>query len=170
MTTSATETPERAERRQPRDLWLHPVHFLSFGFGSGLAPKAPGTFGTLAGVPVYLLMLQLPLSAYLGLTLLFALVGVWLCDTTSRALGVHDHGGIVWDEIVGLLVTLALIPFSWLNLLLGFALFRLFDIWKPWPIGWFDRRVHGGLGIMLDDLIAGVFAAFVLGTIERLIA
>lgn len=139
-------------------LLANPAHFLSLGFGSGLAPVAPGTLGTLAGVPVYLLMQDLPLPVYLGVTLLFALLGIWLCGYTARALGVHDHGGIVWDEIVGLLIALIAVPPDWRWMLAGFLLFRLFDIVKPWPIRWLDRRVGGGFGIMIDDVLAGLFA------------
>ncbi len=129
--------------------------------GSGAAPKAPGTFGTLAAVPLYLLVQPLSAINYLLLVITLFLVGIWLCDRTSKDLGVHDHGGIVWDEWVGLLITLWLAPMGWHWLIAGFLLFRFFDILKPWPIGWLDRRVHGGLGIMLDDVVAGLFA-FVL--------
>lgn len=135
-----------------------PAHWLAFGLGAGLVPVAPGTFGTLVGVPVYLAMTPLPPLTYLAVTCALFLVGVWLCGATARDLGVHDHPGIVWDEIVGLLVTLAFTPLSWLWLLVGFVLFRLFDILKPWPVGLADRRVGGGLGIMLDDLLAGLYA------------
>ncbi|TCO82323.1 phosphatidylglycerophosphatase [Plasticicumulans lactativorans] len=157
MSTSA-ERPARIPARLLRD----PGHCLALGFGSGLAPVAPGTFGTLAGVPVYLLLAGLPLPAYLLATLLLAALGVWLTGRTARALGVHDHGGIVWDEIVGLLVTLTALPPAPWTLLAGFAAFRLFDVWKPWPIRVLDARVHGGLGIMADDLLAGVYAAAAL--------
>ncbi len=129
--------------------------------GSGAAPKAPGTFGTLAAVPLYLLVQPLSAINYLLLVITLFLVGVWLCDRTSKDLGVHDHGGIVWDEWVGLLITLWLAPMGWHWLIVGFLLFRFFDILKPWPIGWLDQRIHGGLGIMLDDVVAGLFA-FVL--------
>jgi len=138
------------------------VHFLSLGFGTGLAPKAPGTFGTLAGIPLYWLLQPLPLAGYLAVTLLLGLLGIWLCGHTARALGVHDHGGIVWDEIVGLLITLIAVPPDWRWLLAGFLLFRLFDILKPWPIRWLDRRVGGGFGIMIDDVLAGLFALICL--------
>jgi phosphatidylglycerophosphatase A len=144
-----------------------PLHLLAFGFGSGLAPKAPGTFGTLVAVPIYLLMQGLPLIAYLALVLAGFIAGVWICDRTSRDLGVHDHGGIVWDEIVGYLLTMTLAPSGWVWVVLGFLLFRFFDILKPWPIRWLDRRVPGGFGIMLDDLIAGLFAGVVMLLIER---
>ncbi|MES9885036.1 MAG: phosphatidylglycerophosphatase A [Sedimenticola sp.] len=141
--------------------WKNPIHLLAFGLGSGAAPKAPGTFGTLAAVPLYLLMQPLAPWIYLLLVALMFALGVWLCDRTSKDLGVHDHGGIVWDEWVGLLVTLWLAPSGIGWLVMGFLLFRFFDILKPWPIGWLDRQVAGGWGIMLDDLLAGLYS-FVL--------
>ena len=140
----------------------NPVHLLAFGFGSGLAPVAPGTFGTLAAIPFWWLMARLPLAGYLGVLAVVILAGVWICGRTSRDLGVHDHGGIVWDEFAGFFVTMIAVPPQWQWLLAGFLLFRLFDILKPWPIGWLDRRVGGGLGIMLDDLLAGAFAWAIL--------
>ncbi len=148
--------------KAPASVWRNPIHFLAFGLGSGAAPKAPGTFGTLAAVPLWYLMAQTSLPVYLGLTLIAFVIGIWLCGRTSRDLGVHDHGGIVWDEFVGYWVTMIAVPVGWIWALLGFILFRLFDIWKPWPIRPVDRRVHGGLGIMLDDVLAGVFAGLVL--------
>jgi phosphatidylglycerophosphatase A len=135
-----------------------PVQFLAFGFGSGLAPKAPGTFGTLAAVPLYLLIVALPLWQYSAVLVITALLGVWICDRASAQLKVHDHPGIVWDEFVGFWLTMWAVPLSWQWLLLGFGLFRLFDILKPWPIGWLDAKVEGGLGIMIDDIVAGVMA------------
>ncbi len=148
--------------KAPASVWRNPIHFLAFGLGSGAAPKAPGTFGTLAAVPLWYLMAQTSLPIYLALTLAAFVIGIWLCGRTSRDLGVHDHGGIVWDEFVGYWITMIAVPVDWIWALLGFILFRLFDIWKPWPIRPVDRRVHGGLGIMLDDVLAGVFAALVL--------
>jgi phosphatidylglycerophosphatase A len=136
----------------------NPSHLLAFGFGSGLAPVAPGTFGTLVGIPFFLLFSLTSLPLYLLLTVLMFLVGVVVCERCSRDLGVHDHSGIVWDEITGFLVTMIAVPFEWHWVLSGFLLFRFFDILKPWPIRWFDRRVGGGFGIMVDDLIAGLFA------------
>lgn len=139
-----------------------PTHLLAFGFGSGLLPKAPGTFGTLAAIPVYLLMQPLSLWLYLLLLIAGFLLGVWICDQTSKDLGVHDHAGIVWDEIIGYLLAMAFVPLGIWWVLIGFGLFRFFDILKPWPIGWLDKRVGGGLGIMLDDLVAGLFAGLVM--------
>ncbi|MCX7089714.1 MAG: phosphatidylglycerophosphatase A [Methylococcales bacterium] len=146
----------------PRQILSDPVLFLAFGFGSGLAKKAPGTFGTLSAIPLYLLLTYVSQPLYWGLTVLVSLFGIWLCGVAAEKLGEHDFGGIVWDEIAGLLITLAFVPFSWQALLAGFVLFRLFDIVKPWPIRWIDQKVAGGFGIMLDDIIAGLFAAGVL--------
>jgi len=146
----------------PCSVWRNPIHFLAFGFGSGAMPFAPGTFGTLAALPIYLLMLPLNLWAYLAVVLVMTSLGVWLCHVTSRDLGVHDHGGIVWDEIVGYLITMIAAPPGWQWIVAGFVLFRFFDIIKPWPIGWVDQRVQGGLGIMLDDVLAAILAWAVL--------
>lgn len=140
----------------------NPVHFLAFGFGTGLAPRAPGTFGTLAALPIWYLFAQLPLWGYLLGTTLVIATGPFICGRTSRDLGVHDHSGIVWDEIAGFLLTMLLVPVGWLNVAAGFLLFRFFDIIKPWPIGWLDKHVHGGTGIMLDDLLAAVYAGILL--------
>jgi len=152
-----------ANGRIPARRLLHPVDFLALGFGTGLMPRAPGTAGTLAAVPVYLLLEPLAAPYYILLVTFMALAGVAICGSTANRLGVHDHPGIVWDEIVGFLVTMAWAPPGWLWVVLGFGLFRLFDILKPWPIHWCDQQVSGGFGIMLDDLLAGVYAAMVLG-------
>ncbi|QSA97460.1 phosphatidylglycerophosphatase A [Methylococcus sp. EFPC2] len=144
----------------------NPICFLAFGFGSGLAPKAPGTFGTLAAVPFYLLASGLPLQAYLALVILAFVAGVWLCGRCEKIIGAEDHSGIVWDEFVGLFVTYIAAPVTPAYVVAGFCLFRLFDVWKPWPIAWFDRRVHGGLGIMLDDVLAGIYAALGLAVLR----
>jgi len=132
-----------------------PTHLLAFGFGSGLAPFAPGTFGTLAAVLLYLPLQSLSLSSYLLFTALVCFVGIWICGQSSKLLGVHDHGGIVWDEFAGYFITMIAAPAGWAWIVLGFVLFRIFDILKPWPIKWADKQVHGGLGIMLDDILAG---------------
>ena len=150
-----------ANTTQPQ-VWRNPWHFLAFGFGSGLARKAPGTWGTLAGMPFVPLLQYISLPLALGIIVLASLFGIWLCGKVADDLGVHDHGGIVWDEIVGIWITLVLLPASWLWWCAGFVAFRLFDIVKPWPISVLDRRLGGGLGIMLDDILAGLFAALVL--------
>ena len=129
---------------------------LAFGFGSGLSPIMPGTAGTLAAIPFYCLLAQTPLWFYVAVVVLMAVWGIYLCQHASDTLGVHDHGGIVWDEFVGLWISLIAIPLTWQWLLAGFILFRLFDMLKPWPVSWCDKKVHGGLGIMLDDVVAGL--------------
>jgi len=147
----------------PDSIWRNPWHFLAFGFGAGAMPVAPGTFGTLIAVPVYLLLAPLSWPYYLLVVLLLLLLpGIWLCHVTARDIGVHDHSGIVWDEIVGYLLTMAAAPPGWLWIVLGFILFRVFDIVKPWPIRLADQRVSGGFGIMLDDVIAALYAWLVL--------
>lgn len=141
----------------------NPIHFLALGFGSGLAPKAPGTFGTIAAVPlVCLLAYSTTLTGYLLVTLIASVIGIWLCGRTAKDMMVHDDSSIVWDEIAGLLITLIAVPLSWQTLLLGFLLFRIFDILKPWPISYLDARVHGGFGIMIDDILAGLFALILM--------
>ena len=148
----------------------NPVHFLAFGFGSGLAPKAPGTFGTLAAIPLYLLLSQLSLPVYVVVLVLASLLGIWLCGKTAKDLGVHDHPGIVWDEFCGYWLTMLAAPAGWLWIIVGFILFRLFDIWKPWPISLADKRMPGGMGIMVDDLIAGLYALIVMQVIVFVMA
>lgn len=142
-----------------------PTHFLAFGFGSGLSPIAPGTFGTLVAVPLFLVMQPLPLPWYLLITLAVVVFGIWLCGASAKKLGIHDAPGIVWDEIAGYLITMIAAPQGWTWIILGFILFRIFDIWKPWPIRLADNQVGGGWGIMLDDVIAGIFAAIILQAI-----
>lgn len=144
----------------PAGLLKNPIHFLSLGFGSGLSPFAPGTLGTLAAIPLYFLIQPLSLPFYLLITFIALIAGFYLCEQTAKALGVHDHGGIVWDEIVGYFITMIAVPLDWKWILIGFVLFRFFDIVKPWPIKWIDSKVSGGLGIMLDDVLAGIFALF----------
>jgi phosphatidylglycerophosphatase A len=146
--------PER--RSKVRFEWRAPQHWLAFGLGAGLLPYAPGTWGTLVAVPIYLLLSPLTTPVYLSVVALLFGLGVWACGTVGRDLGVHDHSAIVWDEVVGYLVAVTGIPADWRWMVAGFVLFRLFDILKPWPIRVIDRRLKGGLGVMLDDVAAGV--------------
>lgn len=139
-----------------------PVHLLAFGFGAGLMPRAPGTFGTLAAVPIVYAAMHAGWIAHVTFALVASVAGIYICGASARRLGVHDHPGIVWDEICGYSVTMLATPPTWQGLLAGFVLFRFFDIVKPWPIREADHSLSGGLGIMLDDVMAGVFAAAIL--------
>ena len=144
------------------------VLWLATGLGSGLCPVAPGTAGTLAAVPLYLLLRPAPLWAYLSVICIGFAAGIWLCGAAARELGQDDPPSIVWDEVVGFIVTMTAAPAGWTWLILGFLAFRLFDILKPWPISVADRRVSGGLGIMLDDLVAGLYALIIMQAAARL--
>lgn len=151
---------------KPTLKWLlqNPIRFLGFGFGSGLAPKAPGTFGTLPALPLAWILLFLN-SGKIGLIILSVVlffIGIWICNVTERDLGVHDYGGIVWDEIVAMLLILAFVPQTVLWWLMAFLVFRFFDAVKPPPIKWFDQKVSGGFGVMLDDIIAAIMSIMVL--------
>lgn len=145
-----------------KELLKRPACFLGFGFGSGLAPKAPGTFGTLAAIPIYWLMQDLSLTVYLTITIIAFFAGIWICQKSADWLGKEDPSAVVWDEIVGYLVTMAAAPSGWQWMVIGFVLFRFFDILKPWPISIADKKLHGGFGIMLDDVIAGIMALTIL--------
>lgn len=156
--------------RLPTFRWLlsKPIALLGFGFGTGLAPKVPGTFGTLPALPIAWLLMACGLHT-VGLLIISALafiVGIYICDYTEKALGIQDYGGIVWDEIAAMLLILAVVPATLPSWVAAFALFRLFDAVKPWPIKWFDARIHGGFGIMLDDLIAALFVLAVYAVIH----
>lgn len=139
-----------------RYLSTRPLELLAFGLGSGLSPIVPGTLGTLAAVPFYLLMSELPLDWYIAIVGMAAFLGVYICGYTSSQLGVHDHPGIVWDEFVGFWITMIAAPDDWYWLFAGFVIFRLIDMIKPWPISVADRKIHGGFGIMFDDVLAGL--------------
>ena len=148
-------------------LLSHPAHLLSFGFGSGLAHKAPGTFGTLVAFPMYWYLSPRLSDAVFILVLIWAFAfGVWVCDITGKALRVPDHSGMVWDEIVAFLLVLFFTPPGWEWSMLAFALFRFFDIVKPPPIHYFDNTWHGGLGVMFDDLLAAGYTLLSMATIK----
>ncbi len=137
-------------------------YWIAFGFGSGLSPKAPGTCGTLVAIPLYLGLSFLPGWLYLVVVLAGFGLGVYVSSIVTRELGVEDFSGVVWDEIVGYWLTMLFVPVHALWIVLGFLLFRLFDIVKPFPIGWVEKRVQGGLGIMLDDVLAAIPAWVIL--------
>ncbi|GAB4350982.1 MAG: hypothetical protein Kow0073_05880 [Immundisolibacter sp.] len=157
MTISA----ERPSRPSPA-LLRRPACALALGFGAGLAPRAPGTVGSLLGVLLALTLVPLPIAVAGMLLAGLSAVGVWCCGVAGRRLGVADHPAIVWDEVVGMALTLLAVPPAWPHYLAGFVLFRAFDILKPWPVSMLDRQVGGGLGVMLDDLAAGLLAGLSL--------
>lgn len=146
----------------PRTVLTDPVHFLAFGFGSGLVPRAPGTAGTLVGVLLAWLTLPLGPAVRGVVAALLVVAGLWLCGESARRIGVHDHPGIVFDEIAAMYLLLLVPPAEPAWWLLAFAAFRVFDIAKPWPIRDLDHRLRGGPGIMLDDIAAALYAALVL--------
>jgi phosphatidylglycerophosphatase A len=150
--------------------WRRPHHWLAYGFGSGLSPWAPGTVGTVAAVPLYLLLRPLPAGWYLAVLAILTLIGIWACGKTARELNAHDPSAIVWDEFLGFLLAMTAAPPGWPWILAGFALFRFFDILKPWPIRELDQKVRGGLGVILDDLLAGVMTLVVLQVAARVLA
>ncbi len=158
------------ERATVRFLLAHPAHLVAFGFGSGLAPKAPGTVGTLLGLPLFWLIEAIAADRANQIALLVAafLFGVWACARAGRALGVADHGGIVWDEIVAFALVLVFTPPGWLWIAVAFALFRVFDILKPWPIRSADARLENGFGVMFDDLLAAIYAIAALKGLQWL--
>ena len=151
-------------------LFAHPAHFFALGFGNGLAPKAPGTFGTLVGLPLFWLISGQTLSIQLSIIALFFVIGIYFCDVAGKNIGVADHGSIVWDEIVAMLLALAFTPLSALFWLVAFLLFRLFDIWKPFPIRQFDAKLKNGFGVMFDDLLAAIYAILSLMVMQWIIS
>ena len=144
-----------------------PVVFIALGLGSGLSPKAPGTAGTLLTVPLVYFLQQQTVLVYALVTLFVLLTGPWICGYAAKKLQVHDHSGIVYDEVAGFLITMFMIPADWTLMLIGFVLFRFFDAVKPWPISWLDKNLHGGLGIMLDDVLAGLISLLCLVLIQQ---
>ncbi|OOE93226.1 phosphatidylglycerophosphatase A [Salinivibrio sp. AR647] len=138
----------------------NPIHLLALGFGGGLSPIMPGTVGTLVAIPFYWALVTFGGVVGLWIAIIVGgIAGIAICGRASKDMQVHDHGAIVWDEFVGFWLTMALVPTTdWKTVLAGFILFRLFDMAKPWPISWLDKHVHGGIGIMVDDILAGVMA------------
>lgn len=164
-----TISHEKINKPDWRLLLSHPAHFFSLGFGSGLVPKGPGTAGTLVAFPVYWLLAPLLNDFWFIVMLVVAyFVGVWMCNKTGQVLGVEDHGGIVWDEIVAFLLVLFFTPAGIAWQILAFVLFRFFDIVKPQPIKHFDQNLHGGMGVMFDDILAAGYTLLCLAFIKSL--
>jgi phosphatidylglycerophosphatase A len=170
MNTSDDAKHELRVQPSWRFLFRHPAHFLAFGFGSGLARKAPGTFGTLVAFPLYwYLSAHVSDVAFILILIGSFAIGVWVCDITGKALGVADYGGLVWDEVVAMLLVLFFTPTGWAWSLLAFTLFRFFDIVKPQPIRYFDQNLHGGFGVMFDDIVAAGYALLCLAIIKSVL-
>jgi phosphatidylglycerophosphatase A len=143
-------------------VFTNPLYFVAFGFGSGLAPKAPGTFGTIAALPIFLLLTNLHPAIYAVIVLVALGAGIFICESVAADMEIKDPSAIVWDEFVGLWITLFMLPSGWYWLVAGFILFRFFDILKPWPVSYFDRELKGGVGIMMDDVAAGLYSLGIL--------
>lgn len=169
---SGRDTHEPASHVQPADLAAvvvrHPVHWLAFGLGAGLLPGAPGTWGSLATVLVYGWFVPVDPLVLLAIATALFFVGIWICGASARRIGVHDHGGIVFDEVVGMLLTLCVAGPEPFWIFVAFLAFRAADIWKPWPIRDVDHSLSGGLGIMLDDVLAAGYAAAGVFLLQRL--
>lgn len=146
----------------PRSIFTNPIHFVACGFGIGIVPIVPGTFGTLMSLPFCLVFSRYDIWIYIVLTLIFLVISAWTTDVTCRDFGVHDHTATVSDEVAGFLVCMIGIPIHWWTLLIAFALFRLFDILKPGPIAWIDQHIHGGLGVVLDDVVAALMTWLIM--------
>lgn len=153
----------------PTSIWQNPWHFIAFGFGSGAFPVAPGTMGTLIAIPFYLAIQPLAHSVYFIIVLLAALASMWLCNKVSREIGIHDHQGMCIDEVIGYLVTMYAAPHGIKWIIIGFLLFRLFDIWKPQPIRYIDEKFTGGIGMILDDVLAGIYSCIILHILSWII-
>lgn len=153
----------------PSSVWKNPWHFIAFGFGTGCIPVAPGTFGTLIAIPLYLYLETYSQTFYLIALIAIIIFSVWLSEKVSKEIHVHDHQGMNIDEIVGFLVTMAYAPYGWGWIILGVVLFRFFDIVKPFPIRQIDERVKGGLGVILDDVLAGIYSLIIIQTIAKIL-
>ncbi len=153
----------------PDSVWTNPLHFIAFGFGSGTIPFAPGTFGTLFAIPFYLMAHVFSNLTYLFITLLVVLASILICEKVSRDVSVDDHQGMCLDEFAGFFVTMINAPYGWQWVVLGFILFRVFDIWKPWPIRFFDKNLHGGFGMIFDDVLAGLYGFIIIQFLSNII-
>ncbi len=156
------------EEQRLRSIWRNPIHFLACACGVGTMPLMPGTYATAATIPLYFMLMKLPLAGYIVITLILIIFAGWATHITNRDFATHDHPATASDEVIGFLVTMIALPATWYYILLGFILFRLFDIWKPGPIGWIDRHVHGGFGVVLDDVVAAVVANIILQVVRVL--
>lgn len=153
----------------PQSIWTNPIEFIACGFGVGAIPYMPGVFGTMLGVFFYIFFSRFSLLTYSIIALVFFVFGIIICDITNRHFGTFDHPAAVWDEIVGFLFVMIAIPKIWYFILMGFILFRIFDIWKPWPISWIEKNIGGGLGVMIDDIMAALYTWIILNIIVNIL-
>jgi phosphatidylglycerophosphatase A len=142
-------------------IWHDPLHFITCGFGLGMLP-APGTWGTLLGVVIYLIIHPAPLWLYIVIVVILNVAGVFMCDKVNKDLNTDDHPAAVWDEVAAFPIVMIAVPLTWYWVVIGFILFRIFDIFKPGPLGWLDRNVHGGFGVMIDDVAAALISLAIL--------
>lgn len=154
----------------PDSIWKKPLHFIAFGLGSGAMPIAPGTFGTLLAIPFYLAFQPLSISAYLIVVAMITLISIWICDKVSKEIQIDDHQGMCLDEFVGFFVTMIAAPPGLFWIIIGFIFFRVFDIWKPFPIRFLDEKIHGGVGMILDDVAAGIYSCILIQILSRIIS
>lgn len=152
----------------PPSVWKNPLHFIAFGFGVGAIPFAPGTFGTLIAIPFYLVLQLFSWKIYIIVLIIATIASIWICDRVSKEMNVDDHQGMCLDEVIGFLWTMVAVPYQWRWLVLGFILFRIFDIWKPGPLRYVDNHIHGGFGMILDDVLAGLMSCGILHTLMHL--
>lgn len=146
----------------PKSIWKNPIELIACGFGIGAIPWMPGTFGTILGIIFYIFLSRFSLLTYIIIAIFLFIFGVIICDITNRRFGTFDHPAAVWDEIVGFLFVMIGIPKVWYYIFIGFILFRIFDVWKPWPISWLEKNIIGGLGVMIDDIVAALYSWIIL--------
>ena len=162
-------SPETRRRPTLRFVLANPAHFIAFGFGVGLFPLGPGTLGTVLAFPIYYALAGIVSGvAVLGCIFAAVLIGIWVCQITGRNLGVHDHGGMVWDEVAAFMLVLYFVPPQLVWQVSAFLLFRVFDIFKPPPIRQLDRKIQNGFGVMLDDIVAAFYTLLCLAAWQRL--
>lgn len=162
MHKTFNEQNEKRGETSLRSVWTNPIHFITCGFGVGTLPFMPGTYGTLLAIPFYLILVKFSLITYLAVTILLNVAGIWLCHKTNKDFSTGDHPATVWDEIAAFFIVMILVPPTWYYILAGFLLFRFFDIFKLGPIKWIDNNVHGGFGVMLDDIVAAIVCCLIL--------
>jgi phosphatidylglycerophosphatase A len=159
----------RLNRNAPKTIWTNPIHFIACAFGFGALPWAPGTWATLATIPIIIALKHFPDWVYLLITFAMILAGIYVCGVTNRDFGTEDHPACAWDEMASFPLVMFIVPLTFWHVVIAVVLFRFFDILKPWPIRWLDRHIHGGLGVMLDDVVAAIFSWLIMQIVIRFI-